>query len=142
MNGRPLLSLVFLLFGCSETGAAQGLTRPYATGQLTANDARGSIVPAGSASTLLTFTVEADTTGNNFFDVATSDPAVVVSLIIPSGTEVTTANAASFGFTFSVVPNGTYAGAEIPSVFAVPGRGRASPSARRRALRAPVIVQE
>lgn len=121
MNGRALLTLVVLLFGCSETGAAQGLTRPYATGQLTATDAQGSIVPAGSTSTLLTFTLEADTTGKNFFDAATSDPAVVVSLILPSGTEVTSANAASFGFTFTVVPDGSYAGAEIPSVFAFPG---------------------
>ena len=50
-------SLSVLFFCYLITGSAQGVPSPSATLQLSANDARGAIAPAGSLSTLLTFTV-------------------------------------------------------------------------------------
>jgi hypothetical protein len=121
VSNRRVISRLLLFLACTGIGAAQGVPRNPTTGQLSPFDARSAVVPAGSTSTLLAFTLESDTTGGNFFDVSTSDPSVVVSIILPSGTEVTSANAASLGYTFTVVPDGTYAVAQIPSVFAFPG---------------------
>ena len=83
---------------CGAFAAAQGPV-PIAsyTLEMPAYDVRGSGLPANSPSTLLTFTVEGDTEGKNAFDVLTSDPGVVVSLILPSGTEITSSNAVSQG---------------------------------------------
>ena len=89
MSKRASTRVVVLLLCSGMTATAQGVPRASSTHQLTSSDMRGAVVPAGSTSTLLTFSVEADTTGKNLFDVATSDPAVAVSLILPSGTEVT-----------------------------------------------------
>jgi aldose 1-epimerase len=51
--------------------------------------------------------------------LATSDPGVAVSLILPSAT-VTSANAASLGFTFTVIPQGTVQ-PDLPSMLSLPG---------------------
>jgi hypothetical protein len=77
-------SIAFILFYCAalSTGQTPGTT-PI---DLSSYDVRGSQVPAGTNTTLLTFTVEGDSAGNNAFDVVTSDPGVVVSVILPSGT--------------------------------------------------------
>lgn len=45
----------------------------------------------------------------------------MVSLILPSGAEVTSANAASLGFTFTVVAPGGFAGSGLPSILSLPG---------------------
>jgi hypothetical protein len=94
------VSAIFIAF-CASPAAGQGVQIPPATIQLSGYDMRGTGDTAGSNSTRLLFTLEADTTGNNAFEVATSDPGVVVSLNLPSGTAVTSANAASLGFTFT-----------------------------------------
>jgi hypothetical protein len=121
VNRRLASSLLVLFFCGAVMVTAQGVPYPPSTLQLTANDTRGSVVTAHSTSTLLTFTVEGDTTGGNFIDVATSDPAVVVSLILPSAIEVTSANAASLGFIFTIVADGGFAGADVPSALSIPG---------------------
>lgn len=79
------LALLAAFFACSVIGGAQGV--PYSPGALTlgASDVQGAVVPAGSQTTLLRFTVEADSTRQNLFDVVVSDPNVAVSLILPSG---------------------------------------------------------
>jgi hypothetical protein len=68
---------------------------------------------------LLPFTFESDTSGNNVFHIVTSNPGIVVSLVLPSGTEVTSANAASLGFTYTVLGDNT--GMDIESIFSLPG---------------------
>lgn len=121
---RSLLASICLaigLFGYIPSMRAQGVPRLAADVDLSADDTRSALLSAHSGSTLLSFTVEADSTGKNLFDVATSDAGVVVTLILPSGTEVNNANAASLGFGFSVTPAGSLNGSEIPSVFLIPG---------------------
>jgi hypothetical protein len=121
VRGRLIYSFFALFFCCSVGGVAQGVPNSSTTLQLGASDARGAMAPAGSISTLLSFTVEADTAGNDFFDVVTSDPAVVISLILPSGVEVTSANATAMGFTLTIIPAGTNDTVEIPSALSLPG---------------------
>ncbi len=103
----PRMATVLLVCSFSRI-LAQGVPVGPSTLQLSGYDTRGSIVPANSSSTLLSFTFEGDSAGNNVFEVATSDPGVVVSLVLPSGMKVTSANAASLGFTFTVAPEGSF----------------------------------
>jgi len=49
--------------------AAQNVPRPTATLALAGYDVQGANLPANSSPTLLNFTMEADTTGDNVFDV-------------------------------------------------------------------------
>lgn len=65
--------------------------------------------------------LERDTTGQNSLDVVTTDPAVSVSLVLPSGAEVTAAIAPAYGIAFTIVPNGAFSNVEIPSVLSLPG---------------------
>jgi len=58
-------------------------------------------VPAGNNPTLMNIVVDAPATGQEMIDVLTGDPGVVISLILPNGTEVTASNAAANGFVFS-----------------------------------------
>ncbi len=74
MRKRAAWSLYLLVV---SVASAQGVALPSTTLYLTATDVRSAVVPAGATSTLLKFTVEGDTTGGNFFDVATSNPAVM-----------------------------------------------------------------
>jgi hypothetical protein len=104
---------------CAALAAAQTVPLPGATIEASGFDARGSSIPANSASTLLNFTVEGDTAGNNIFDVLTSDPGVIVSMILPSGLEVTSANASSLGFAVTLLPDQT--GVDVQSVLSLPG---------------------
>jgi hypothetical protein len=110
-----------LFISCGSAADAQGTPYSPATLQLSGSDMRGSTVPARSSATLLSFTLEADTTGGNVFDAVTTDPTVSVSVVLPSNIEVTNANASSFGYTFTIVPSGTLPAIEIPSVFSLPG---------------------
>ena len=57
-------------------------------------------VPAGANPTLLNITVDAPPAGQETMDVLVGDPNVVISLILPGGSEITAANAASNGFSF------------------------------------------
>jgi hypothetical protein len=118
---RFLKSFLFSTAGACSVAfvAAQNVPRPTSTLAMSGYDVRGSGLPANSASTLLNFTVEGDTAGNNVFHVLTSDPGVIVSLILPSGAEITSSNAASQGFTYTALPDGT--GIDVDSVFSLPG---------------------
>jgi hypothetical protein len=98
----------------------QGISNTPIDLQAVGYDSRASAVPANSATTMLNFTVEGDTAGMNAFDVITSDPGVLVSLILPSGSEVTSANASGLGFTFTIIPEDSTPD-DVPSVLSLPG---------------------
>src|ERR1700682_5172560 len=104
---------------CAPFLAAQNVQLPSAAIPISGYDARGAELPANAASTLLPFTFESDTTGNNIFNVVTSDPGVIVSLILPSGLEITSSNAASLGFTYTVLGDNT--GMDVESILSLPG---------------------
>ena len=112
--------LFLVVFSAPLAVFAQGVPNSPLVLNSTGYDTRGSGVPANSSSTVLSFTLEGDTTGLNAFDVATSDSGVAVSLILPSGTEVTSANASGLGFTFTIIPENASSD-EVPSVLALPG---------------------
>src|SRR5271165_468275 len=55
-------------------------------------------VPASTPATYASVTVDASANGGDMIDVSCPSSLMVVSLILPSGVEVTAANASSFGF--------------------------------------------
>jgi len=62
-------------------------------------------VPASTPATFLNVTVDASSNGSDFIDVISSNSQILISLILPAGTEVTPTNASSFGFTVSQIVN-------------------------------------
>jgi hypothetical protein len=58
-------------------------------------------VPAGANPTIFNITVDPKPTGQDVLDAIVGDPSVVISLILPNGSEVTASNAAANGFTFN-----------------------------------------
>jgi hypothetical protein len=53
----------------------------------------------------LNVTVDASSNGSDFIDVISPNSQLLISLILPGGTEVTPANASGFGFTVSQIVN-------------------------------------
>lgn len=67
------------------------------------------------------FGVQFTRPGDNLFDIATSHPGVVVSLILPFGVEVTSANAASLGYAFLLQTDQDNSIEDGSSIFSLPG---------------------
>ena len=70
-----------------------------------AMDVQVLAVPASTPATYLNVTVDASTSGADFIDVLSPNSLVLISLILPAGTEVTPANAVSLGFSVSQIVN-------------------------------------
>jgi hypothetical protein len=66
---------------------------------LSSQDVRVAEIPALTAVTYLDLVVDPSIPGGDAIDVVSSSEVVVVSLMLPSGTEVTPANGVSLGFT-------------------------------------------
>jgi hypothetical protein len=62
-------------------------------------DVRVTVVPPSTAATYLNLTIDASPNGGDSIDVISSNSQLPLSLVLPSGVEVTPANASSFGFT-------------------------------------------
>jgi hypothetical protein len=70
---------------------------------LSANVTYTVMAPAITASTLIPFQVDVEGRDADGFDVTVGNAGAVVSLILPGGTEITSLNAASLGFSFDVI---------------------------------------
>lgn len=115
-----LLSLpIVLMFG--SVSAAQIVIDPTPNVQVTNRDTRAVTAPGGSRSTLIPFTVDPSVGGGDAFDVAVSNPAAVVTLILPDDTEVGASNADALGFVYTIIPEQTFDNTIIPSLLAVRG---------------------
>ena len=117
---RILLILAWLLVPGSPV-SAQIVTDPAPVAQLGNWDSRAVTAPAGAPTTLVPFTVDPSLTGQDVLDVAASDPAAVITLRLPDGTEIGAANAAARGFSYSVLAAGSFANSMLPSSFQTPG---------------------
>jgi hypothetical protein len=78
MNTRRALCSLVVLFSLRSDVAAQTVPHLPSTVQMTGYDTRGSGVSAQTNSTMLSFSLEGDTTGDTSFEIATSDPGVAV----------------------------------------------------------------
>lgn len=108
---------------CALEAASHGQIGPSPAPTIVATnyDVQTVRVPAQSSSTQVAMTLAPATNGGDVLDVSTSDPSVVMSLILPGGQELTTANAASFGYTFSPVASGSTDTVDIASPVIAPG---------------------
>src|SRR5579863_5814162 len=117
---RRYLALLILIVGIVTHTSAQNVPFSTASLQLQAYDTRGTSILPGTVATL-TFTFESDTTGDNSFEVVTSDPNVTISLILPSAVTITSANAASLGYTFNTILENSLPADDFQSTFSIPG---------------------
>ncbi len=69
-----------------------------------ARDVRSALIQPGTASTLLPFVVDPSGQGGDLFQILSSEPGAIVTLILPNGTEVSSSNAASLGYQYDVIP--------------------------------------
>jgi hypothetical protein len=104
-----MTSVWFLL--CLGAGIGQTLSPRQAS--LVAVDVRTVLVPAGSAATFLSFTVDPSTHGGDAFDIVSDNSQITVSLIVPGSSEITALNASSFGIQWSAF---TSSGVDIAGV--------------------------
>ncbi len=119
MNQRSALTIRCLI--CLMTASSAGAqTIPFKSGSVALG--RESFLSAvATVGVVTTIPVTADpSAAGDFIDVVTQDPAIVVSLALPNGTQVTAANAASLNFDFQVDSGGSPDN-PAPSIFSLKG---------------------
>lgn len=120
MRLHHLAPLLFLIAYCAIS-VAPAFAQDTDKITLTNRDIRGEYVPAGSPAVLIPFVADPSAAGGDVFDTMCSDPAAIVTLILPNGTEVSVANAESLGFFYTVIQDGSFARSQILSPFSMPG---------------------
>src|SRR5437764_10158542 len=88
---------------------------------LTNRDLRATTVSAASGPATLVFTADPSVAGEDLFDVVSSDPGVVITLLVPSGVEIESNNASGQGFRYEIIQAGAFSNRMIPGSLAVPG---------------------
>ncbi len=113
---------VLFFFVLVFAAGAFAQTIPYPSGDvpLRASNTQAIPIPPSTASTPIAVVVDSGAVGD-FIDILTSDPNVAVSLILPSGTAITAANASSLGFALSTFTSD--GSSDVPS-FSMPARTR------------------
>ena len=86
---------------------------------LTSSDTAVAAIPAGGISTPIQFTVDPAPGGGDFFDIVSSHPQAVITLILPGGAEINSANAQAQGFSFEIIT--TTDEDSFESLLALPG---------------------
>ncbi len=117
---KPVMALVLTL-ALLVSAAAQTPVRTGGPSQLT-RDVRSVLVQPGVPSTLMPFTVDPASGGGDRFHIISTNANAVVTLILPSGTEVTSGNAQSLGFSYEVAPaDASEPDSSIPTPLLNPG---------------------
>src|SRR5262245_5728822 len=119
MRHRHLTFAITALLFASHVAAQQS----QGDVKLSANEMYVEFSPAAASATLIPFHVEVNGRDTDGFDVAVSNPAAVVSVIMPNGTEIDSANAASFGYEWELMAADSEAVTSglVISRFSVPG---------------------
>src|SRR6266487_1626465 len=121
MSRQIAVALIYAItLFSAEYCLAQVGADPSPVISLTGRDSRAVTVTA-LATTLVSFQADPAPAGGDVFDVDAFSPSIVVSLILPNTTEVTQANAASLGFGFAVLPDGSTNGSILVFPFSTPG---------------------
>jgi hypothetical protein len=92
---------IALLFAALGIACAQ--VAPFQSGGINLGGTSTQVVavPAGASPTLASLVVDTTAAGGDYVDVNVGDPSVIITLITPGGTEITSAN--TLGFTFSTL---------------------------------------
>lgn len=101
-NFCRLISAIVLMCVFSLMAFAQ--TPPAGEVALQSRDVRPVAIQPGTASTLISFVVETGGDGGDVFQVISTDPGIIITLILPNGTEVNSSNASNLGYNYSVTP--------------------------------------
>lgn len=103
------------------TTSAQVISTDKRVLPLTNFDTRAAAIPVGAVSTPIQFTVDPGGSGSDFFDVVSSHPQAVISLILPGGAEINAGNAEAQGFSFDVITIGDEEESLTAPIFQLPG---------------------
>lgn len=110
LNSVRAIVALFLLLTVQGTLVRVAAQTPRASEKiqlsLTAHDRRAALIPAGSTEALIDVTADPSAQGGDLIDVVYFVPNVVVTLIMPDGTEVGSENAAAHGFSYGVIAEG------------------------------------
>ena len=117
---RAIIACAALLILPASRISAQVVGNDDARLPLASVDTRAAAIVPGAPPTLLQFTVD-PSGGGDLFDVVSSHPQVAVSLILPGGAEINSANAAAQGFSFDVVTTNANDDPAMASNFDLPG---------------------
>ena len=88
---------------------------------LTNRDLHATTVSPAFGPATLAFTADPSSAGEDIFDVVSSDPGVLVTLLAPSGVEIGGDNASGQGFGYQIIPVGAFSSGLTPGSLAVPG---------------------
>jgi hypothetical protein len=91
---KLFLVVGLLAVGCYAQSGDQSV--PVAAQSM---DVRVMVVPPSAPATYLNLTVDASSNGGDSIDVISSNSQLPISLVLPSGVEVTPTNASGLGFT-------------------------------------------
>jgi hypothetical protein len=108
-------TILLLTLAIFATTKAQVGPSPTPSVIATNYDVQSMRVPAQSSSTQVPLNLNPPASGGDVLDVITSNPSVVVSLLLPNGTQVTPANGASLGYSFDSIAPGSLDTVNIPS---------------------------
>ena len=103
---RPSSAVFVLTLWLASTASAQVVVSPASTVNLTNRDTRAVTLAAGTTATIPPV-ADPSVAGGDFFDVVSSDPAVVISLVLPGGVEINAGNADALGATWMVLADGS-----------------------------------
>jgi hypothetical protein len=124
LNIKPLnilIACVVLSLSMAVISSAQDTESSPLDASLTAQDVRGTVVIAGTTAGVIPFLADPQTSGGDILDIVTTNANATISLVLPSGLEINSSNAAAQGFGYQVLPNGTMTNSPIPSVFSTSG---------------------
>lgn len=116
-----LIACVVLSLSMAGISKAQNTESSPLDASLTAQDVRGIVVVAGTTGGVIPLLADPKTSGGDILDIVTTNASATVSLVLPSGLEINSSNAAGQGFAYQVLPNGTMTNSPIPSVFSTAG---------------------
>lgn len=118
---RILIILPVLQLLLVSISSAQIVIDPAPQVLLVNRDIRAITVPAGSAAILIPFSADPAPGGGDLFDVVSSKPGGIITLILPSGIEINASNATAQGFSYTIIPEGAFTNTLIPSALATSG---------------------
>ncbi|HEV7398512.1 MAG TPA: Calx-beta domain-containing protein [Pyrinomonadaceae bacterium] len=103
-----IASLIFPLLVASVS-RAQIIRNQTPEVSLSAHESHAITAPGGATASLIPFSVGSQGSTGDIFDVNSQNAAAIVTLVLPNGLEINATNAVAMGFTYEVVPNGSFA---------------------------------
>jgi Tol biopolymer transport system component len=118
---RILIACLILITLTTSTLAQQEADSSSLDVSLTAQNARAIGVRTGESGGIVSLVADPQSKGGDIFDIISNNPNAAISLVLPGGMEINATNAASLGFKYQIVADGTFTRSIFPSFLSAPG---------------------